>query len=141
MKIKTILLMAAAAVGGIYLTSEEGKDARKALQNKKSILLPVIKDLLKEANLILEGSREINSDEIRANVEKIVKEVKLSLTNLDLEKSIDVSRKAIKVASNKLNDISNESSKQKKTTTKSKLVTSKAEPKKATAKSSAKKAK
>jgi len=123
MNIKTILLMGVAAVGGIYLTSDEGKDARKALQKKKSILLPVVKDLLKEANEILDGSKEIKSDEIRANIEKIVKEVKLSLVNLDLEKAVETSKKAIRVASLKLNDVSNKSNKSLKTTTKSKTKT------------------
>lgn len=120
MKIKTILLMGAAAVAGIYLTSEEGKAARKSLQKKKTIILPAVKELISEANQVLEGSKEINSDEIRANIEKIIKEVKISLSNLDLEKSLDVSKKAIRVASNKINDVSNEVDKAKRTTTKSK---------------------
>lgn len=120
MKIKTILLMGAAAVAGIYLTSEEGKAARKSLQKKKTIILPAIKELISEANQVLEGSKEINSDEIRANIEKIISEVKLSLSNLDLEKSIDISKKAIRVASNKINDVSNEVDKAKRTSVKSK---------------------
>ncbi|WKX02691.1 hypothetical protein [Candidatus Mycoplasma mahonii] len=107
MGIKTIILMGVAAVAGIYLTSEEGKNARKSLQKKKSVLLPVVRELLNEVNSMLEGSKEIKSDEIRANIEKIVSEIKLSLINLDLEKAFETSKKAIKVASAKLNDTSN----------------------------------
>ncbi len=33
--IKKILLIAAAAIGGIYLTSEEGKKARETIRAKK----------------------------------------------------------------------------------------------------------
>ena len=120
MKLKTILLMGAAAVGGIYLTSEEGKAARKSIQKKKTVLMPAIKELITEANLILEGSKEIKSDEVKANIQKILNEVKISLSNLDIEKAFETSKKAIKVASNKINDVSNQVDKAKKTTTKSK---------------------
>ena len=120
MKLKTIFLMGAAAVAGIYLTSEEGKAARKSIQKKKTVLMPAIKELINEANLILEGSKEIKSDEIKANIQKIINEVKISLSNLDIEKAFETSKKAIKVASNKINDVSNQVDKAKKTTTKSK---------------------
>ena len=123
MKIKTILLMGAAAVAGIYLTSEEGKAARKSIQKKKTVLMPAIKELINEANLVLEGSREIKSDEIKANIQKIINEVKISLSNLDIEKALETSKKAIKVASIKINDVSNQVDKAKKTTTKSKAKT------------------
>jgi len=130
MKIKSILLMAGAAVAGIYLTSEEGKKARQALQKKKSAIEPVIKDLIKQANEVLDGSKKINSDEIRLNVNKLVDEAKAILVNLDLDKAVETSKEAIKVASKKINEASNDVTKAKR-----KVAT-----KKATAKAPAKKA-
>lgn len=117
MGLKTLFAMAAAAVGGIYLTSEEGKKAREALQKKKSTFEPIIKDLLVQANNVLEGSKKINSDEVRANVELLVNEAKKTLIDLDLEKAADGIKAAIKVASEKLRVASNET--KKKTITKS----------------------
>ena len=111
MGVKTLFAMAAAAVGGIYLTSEEGKKAREALQKKKSTFEPIIKDLLKQANSVLEGSKKINSDEIRANVEVLVNEAKKTLIDLDIEKAADGIRDAIKVASEKIRIATNESKK------------------------------
>ena len=108
MGVKTLFAMAAAAVGGIYLTSEEGKKAREALQKKKSTFEPIIKDLLKQANSVLEGSKKINSDEIRANVEVLVNEAKKTLIDLDIEKAADGIRDAIKVASKKIRLAANE---------------------------------
>ena len=111
MAVKTLFAMAAAAVGGIYLTSEEGKKAREALQKKKSTFEPIIKDLLKQANSVLEGSKKINSDEIRANVEVLVNEAKKTLIDLDIEKAADGIRDAIKVASKKIRLATNETRK------------------------------
>lgn len=111
MALKTLFAMAAAAVGGIYLTSEEGKKAREALQKKKSTFEPIIKDLLVQAGEVLEGSKKINSDEVRANVEMLVNEAKKSLIDVDLEKAADTIKSAIKVATEKLRIASNETKK------------------------------
>ena len=123
MALKTLFSMAAAAIGGIYLTSDEGKKAREALQKKKSTFEPIIKDLLKQAGEILEGSKKINSDEIRANTEKLISEAKNTLVDIDPEKAIDTIQEAIKVASKKIREASNSVDKRKKV-----------EPKKATVK-------
>lgn len=109
MGVKTWVAMAAAAVAGIYLTSEEGKKAREALKKKKSTFEPVIKDLLKQANEVLDGTKKINSEEIRANIELLVNEAKNTLVSIDLEKTVDTIKDAIKVASKKIRDASNES--------------------------------
>lgn len=109
MGVKTWVAMAAAAVAGIYLTSEEGKKAREALKKKKSTFEPVIKDLIKQANEVLDGTKKINSEEIRANIELLVNEAKNTLVSIDLEKTVDTIKDAIKVASKKIRDASNES--------------------------------
>lgn len=114
MALKTLFSMAAAAIGGIYLTSDEGKKAREALQKKKSTFEPIIKDLLKQAGEILEGSKKINSDEIRANTEKLISEAKNTLVDIDPEKAIDTIQEAIKVASKKIREASNTVDKRKK---------------------------
>lgn len=111
MALKTLFAMAVSAVGGIYLTSEEGKKAREALQKKKSTFEPIIKDLLAQAGDVLEGSKKINSDEVRANVEMLVNEAKKTLIDLDLEKAADGIKSAIKVASEKLRVATNETKK------------------------------
>lgn len=111
--IRKLLLITAAAIGGIYLTSEEGKQARAALMKKKSTFEPIVKDLLKQVNSILEGSQEINSDEIRANVNLLVKEAKQTIVEIDLEKTVETVREAIKVASAKIREAENEIDKSK----------------------------
>lgn len=105
---KTMFVAAAAAVAGIYLTSEEGKKAREALKKKKSTFEPIIKDLIKQANEVLEGTRQINSDEIRANIEVLVNEAKGTLTTIDLEKTVDTIKDAIKVATKKIRTAAND---------------------------------
>lgn len=105
---KTMFVAAAAAVAGIYLTSEEGKKAREALKKKKSTFEPIIKDLIKQANEVLEGTRQINSDEIRANIEVLVNEAKGTLTAIDLEKTVDTIKDAIKVATKKIRTAAND---------------------------------
>lgn len=114
MKIRSIFWMAAAAVAGIYLTSEEGKKARQALQKKKSAIGPIVKDLVKQANEVLEGSKQLDSDAIKLNVNKLVNEAKSILINLDLDKAIKTSKEAIKVATKKINEASNDITKAKR---------------------------
>ena len=116
--IKKALLIAASAVAGIYLTSDEGKNARKALQKKKIALEPIIKDLIKQANSILDGTGELNSEQMRANVDLLVTETKKSLIELDLDKTSETIKEAIKVASNKLSNTSNDVEKVKRAQTK-----------------------
>ena len=118
--IKKALLIAASAVAGIYLTSDEGKNARKALQKKKIALEPIIKDLIKQANAILDGTGELNSEQMRANVDLLVGETKKSLLELDLDKTSETIKDAIRVASNKLSDASNDVEKVKRAQGKSK---------------------
>ena len=112
-KIRSILMMVGSAIAGIYLTSEEGELARKNLQKRRKVFQPIIKDIIKQANDVLDGSKDLNSTEIRANIEKVVQEVRESIKKIDLEKAIQTSREAIKVAYKKINDISNEMNKQK----------------------------
>ena len=118
--IRKALLIAASAVAGIYLTSDEGKNARKALQKKKVALEPIIKDLIKQANAILDGTGELNSEQIRANVDLLVNETKKSLIDLDLDKTSETIKDAIRVASRKLSDASNDVEKVKRAETKMK---------------------
>ena len=106
--LKKVLLIAAAAVGGIYLTSEEGKQARTALMKKKSTFEPIVKDLMNQMNEVLEGSKQVNSDEVRANINLLVKEAKQTLVEVDLEKTVEAIRDAIKIASKKIREASDE---------------------------------
>lgn len=118
--IKKLLLITGAAIGGIYLTSEEGKNARESLLKKKSAFEPIIKDLLKQANEMLEGTKSINSNEVKANVDMLINEAKQSLIDLDLDKATETIKEAIRTSSKKiriaLNETENEmKSKGKKT--------------------------
>ena len=112
-KLRSLLLLVGSAIAGIYLTSEEGENVRRNLLKRRKVFQPIIKDILKQANEVLEGSKDLNSTEIRANIEKAVEEVKASIRKIDLEKAIQVSREAIKVAYKKINDVSNDMNKQK----------------------------
>ncbi|NQZ66131.1 MAG: hypothetical protein HRT99_02855 [Mycoplasmatales bacterium] len=106
--IKKILLIAGAAIGGIYLTSEEGKDARKNILKKKSFYEPIIRELLDQANEILEGKKYINSKEVKANIDLLVYDAKKTLIDLDLDKTVDTIKEAIRVASKKIRIAMNE---------------------------------
>lgn len=112
--LKKMFLIAASAVGGIYLTSEEGKNAREVLMKKKSLFQPIVKDLTKEINDVLEGSKELNSKEVKANIESLLDEAKKALVEIDLDKTVETVRDAIKVASKKIREASNEVEKTKK---------------------------
>lgn len=107
--IKKMLLIAAAAMGGIYLVSDEGKGARENLLKKKSSFEPVVKDLLKQANEVLDGKKEINSKEIKANIDLLINEAKKTLIDLDLDKTTETIKEAIRVASKKIRIAANES--------------------------------
>lgn len=120
MSIKTILLIAAAAVGGIYLTSDEGKEARKVLQKRKSTFKPIIEDLLKQANDVLHGTKEVNSPEVRKGIEALVNEAKDVLMSFDLEKTVDGIRESIIVASRKIRESSDKLDVAKNDSTKTK---------------------
>ncbi|RTZ69220.1 MAG: hypothetical protein DSZ21_00260 [Tenericutes bacterium] len=110
-KISTLLAMAAAAVGGIYLTSDEGAKARKSLLEKKNALKPVIDDLKKQSIEVLEGTKKIDSDEIRANVQTLVEEARKVLLEFDVDKTIETSQKAIQLAQRKIREASEETNK------------------------------
>lgn len=107
--LKKFLLVAGAAIGGIYLTSEEGKNARESLLKKKSAFEPIVKDLIKQSNEILEGSKNIDSKEVKANIDLLVTEAKQSLIDLDLDKTAETVKDAIRVASKKIRIAVNES--------------------------------
>lgn len=106
--LRKLLLIGMAAVGGIYITSEEGKQARAALMRKKSSFEPIVKDLMKQLNEVLEGSKQVNSDEVRANINMLVKEAKQTIVEIDFEKTVEVVRDALKVASRKIREAENE---------------------------------
>ncbi|WP_128008756.1 hypothetical protein [Mycoplasma sp. ATU-Cv-508] len=108
MKISTLFWIAAAVIGGIYVTSEEGKQVRRVLEKKKSAFKPIVDDLLRQANEILQGSQEVNSSQVRANVDKLVKQAKLTLSEIDLEKTIDTIKESIRVATKKIRQAFNE---------------------------------
>lgn len=108
MKISKIILFAAAFVGGIYITSEEGKQVRQVLEKKKSTFKPIINDLLEQANKVLKGSQSIKSSQIRANIDRLVTEAKTTLVEIDLEKTIDKIKEAVRVASKKIREAFNE---------------------------------
>ena len=100
--LKKLLLIAGAAVAGIYLTSEEGKKAREGLLKKKNAFQPIISDLSKRATEALEESKEINSKEVKANIEQLVEEAKKIILDINLEKTVDAIQEAIQVASKKI---------------------------------------
>ena len=108
MKIKSLFLAFASVVAGIYLTSPEGKKAREGFRKKKSTFEPVIKDLLKQAQLILDGAKEISSVELRQNIRSLTNSAKNQLLKIDLEKSLETIQEAIKVASKKIRKAFNE---------------------------------
>ncbi|MCK5807268.1 MAG: hypothetical protein KAG91_02650, partial [Mycoplasmataceae bacterium] len=99
---KKLLLITGAAVAGIYLTSEEGKKAREGLLRKKNAFQPIISDLTKRATEALEESKEINSKEVKANIEQLVEEAKKIIVDIDLEKTVEMIKEAIQVASKKI---------------------------------------
>ena len=127
--LKKLIMIAGAAIGGIYLTSEEGKNARATLLKKKSTFEPIVKDLLKQANEVLEGSKSINSKEVKANIDLLVDEAKNTLVELDLDKAADTIKEAIKVSSKKiriaLNEAESQVLKESKGTKTTKKVTAK----------------
>ena len=100
--LKKLLLITGAAVAGIYLTSEEGKKAREGLLKKKNAFQPIISDLSQRATEALEESKEINSKEVKANIEQLVEEAKQIIVDIDLEKTVEMIKDAIQVASKKI---------------------------------------
>ena len=139
--LKKLLLITGAAIGGIYLTSEEGKKARESLLKRKSAYEPIVRDLIKQSNEVLEGTKTIDSKEVKANIDMLINEAKKSLIELDLDKATETVKDAIRVASKKIRIAVNETEKElnaskKKITAKKSPNTGKAAPKK---KNSAKK--
>jgi predicted transcriptional regulator len=87
--IKNLLLISAAAVAGVYLSSKEGAETRKKIKKHLESLTPVIKDLLDKTEDLLDSSQEIKSDEIRANLEKKIDNIKIKLSKVDAKKISD----------------------------------------------------
>lgn len=108
MGLKTMLAMTAAAIGGIYLTSDEGKKARDALRKKKSAFEPIVRKLLKQANEVLEGTQKLDSKEIKINIQKLIGQAKKELLNINLDKTTETAKEAIRVASKKIREAANE---------------------------------
>lgn len=119
---RKLFLVVAAAVGGIYLTSEEGKNARIALLQKKNTFEPIIKDLLRQAQDVLEGSKRISTNEIRVNIDMLINEAKNYLIDMDFDATISTIREAIAVASKKIRLASEEIDGSSKKTNKKKIV-------------------
>ena len=100
--LKKLLLITGSAIAGIYLTSEEGKKAREGLLKKKNAFQPIISDLAKRATEALEESKEINSKEVKANIEQLVEEAKQIIVDIDLDKTVEMIKDAIQVATKKI---------------------------------------
>ena len=100
--LKKLLLITGAAIAGIYLTSEEGKKAREGLLKKKNAFQPIISDLTKRAVDALEESKEINSKEVKANIELLIEEARQVILDIDLDKTVEMVQDAIRVASKKI---------------------------------------
>lgn len=97
-----LLLVVASVVGGIYLTSDEGKNARIAILKRKSAIEPIIKDLLSQANKALAGAEKVSAEDVRANINKLVNEARDIITTLDFDATLATIREAISVSSRKI---------------------------------------
>ena len=106
--LKGLLLIAAAAVGGIYLTSQESGNLRKSINEKKEVFSPIINDLKSNASKVLDGSQQIDSEEIRANIDMLVSEARKTIMEIDFEQALETIKEAIQVASKKIREAMNE---------------------------------
>ena len=105
MKVSTLLFLIGATAVGVHLQSEEGEKNRKKLKEHVDNLSPIVNDVIKKLEATASRSETIKSDEIRANVEMKVNEVKNSISKVDAKKVGDAAEDAIKAASKKIRDI------------------------------------
>ncbi len=105
MKLSTLLFLIGGTAAGIHLQSKEGEDSRKKLKKHIDNLTPLVNDVFKQLEAVLNDSENVESDEIRANVEKTVSNVKKTIEKVDASKVGETTEKAIKIASQKIRDL------------------------------------
>ncbi len=88
---------------GMLLAPKDGKTLRKGLkENYDAKLAPIIKDLNKKASDLYKQTRQIDSDEVKANLRKKIDDVQESLKNLSAKSAGKATVNGIKKASTTL---------------------------------------
>lgn len=129
--LKSLLLISVAVVGGIYLTSDEGKDARKAIKKRTANFDPIIKELKDQVRQVLDDAQDVDSDALRANISKLGVEAKKVLLKINTDSAAEEVSKAIKVASKKIRLAMNnieDAPKKRKSQSKTRTITIKRSP-------------
>ena len=105
MKLRTLLIFGIGVLGGMYLATDDGKKTQKKIKEYTVSLKPVVKDLLSKTDKILDDVVNLKSDELKANIEKRIYDLKNTLSTIKSEDVSAAAKKAIKEATTLLRTI------------------------------------
>ena len=105
MKLKTLLVFAVGVVGGIYLSTKDSKHSSKKIEVYSPTLKPIIADLLKKSNKLLDDIVNLKSDELKANIEKKVYDLKEKVSSIKVDDVSNAGRRLVKETSNILRQL------------------------------------
>jgi gas vesicle protein len=108
MKLRTIVVFALGVVGGIYLTTKDGEKTQKKIKEYAASMRPVVKDLINKTDDLLNDVINLRSDELRANVEKRIYDLKDKISSIQADDISNVAKNTIKEATNMIRKIRTE---------------------------------
>ncbi len=118
-------LIAGSLIGvGMLLAPKDGKSLRSDLrEHYDAKLAPIIKDLNKKAADLYKQTKDIDSDEIKANLRKKISDVQDAIKNLDAKSAGKATVDGIKKASSTLAHVAKDVATSPKTKAAAKKVT------------------
>lgn len=105
MKLRTLLIFGIGVMGGIYLTTKEGEKAQKKIKEYSVSLVPIVKDLLKKADYLLDDLINLKSDELKVNLERKVNKLKEKVSSIKDNDLSSIAKNTIKESTNMLRKI------------------------------------
>ena len=108
MKVKTLLIFGIGVVGGIYLSTQDGKKTKTKIKEYAFSLKPVIDDLLDKVDDLLKNISEIQYEDVKVNMEQRVDDLKNKIKSINTDSISSVAKIAIKDATKLLRKIREE---------------------------------
>ena len=96
MKLRTLLVFAVGVVGGIYISTKDKKNTSKKIKEYSPTLKPIINDLIKKSNNLLDDIVNLKSDELKANIQKRVVDLKDKISSIKTDDISNAGKSLIK---------------------------------------------
>ena len=129
MKLRSIFILGIGIAAGIYISIQEEENA-KTKKTKSRDFKKVIDNLLVKLEELFNETKDLKSDEIKINMKERISHMKKTLNNLSGKDITETTKNTLQKIARAIRKMANELETRTNKSTKSKIVTKKALPKK-----------